>query len=461
MNSAMFAVFLETLGIVGALLVLGTVLRAKVGLFQELFFPACVIGGFVGLLLGPQGFGIISLSEDIMTTASSMPGKLFGIVIASMPMCAQKMKKGELRQRLDAVNIGIIITLVAAIQVAIGFFTNVLVTATGGKIYPGYGTEMFMGFCGGHGLSAVVGMMFDSQGVDYGETATGVALTFATIGMIGGIVIGITILNRKARKGETNYIKDPADLPIEMRTGVISNVDEQPSAGRQTTAGGSIDTLGLHFAYIAMDVGIGYLIYNLIVKLGIPFLKDMDAWLYMMFAMYPLWALTRKLGCDKYFSPEIKNKIQGATTDFIITAAIMSMPIAVVLEYWKPILISTVLGFLLTVPVILFLNKRILQEDWVEKSMAPIGMMCGDFITGVLLTRMADPELKSNALSDFSIAYEINTVYCVSMLAVIYPYVVNKGALSALYLALIQIAILAVVTFVFARISKSRNQKGS
>lgn len=107
-----------------------------------------------------------------------------------------------------------------------------------------------------------------------------------------------------------------------------------------------------------------------------------------------------------------------------------------------------------TVPLILFLNKRILQEDWVEKSMAPIGMMCGDFITGVLLTRMADPELKSNALSDFSIAYAINTVYCVSMLAIIYPYVVNRGALSALYLALIQIVILAAVTFIAARLTK-------
>ena len=70
------------------------------------------------------------------------------------------------------------------------------------------------------------------------------------IGMVGGIMIGITVINIVSRKGLTNYVKDPGALPKEMKTGLYSTVDECPSAGRITTAGGSIDTLGLHLALI-------------------------------------------------------------------------------------------------------------------------------------------------------------------------------------------------------------------
>ncbi|MBE0592203.1 MAG: glutamate:sodium symporter, partial [Gemmatimonadales bacterium] len=39
------------------LLLAGKLIRAKVVLFQKLFLPASIIGGFLGLLLGPYGFG--------------------------------------------------------------------------------------------------------------------------------------------------------------------------------------------------------------------------------------------------------------------------------------------------------------------------------------------------------------------------------------------------------------------
>ncbi len=461
MDSQEIQHFLITLAIIGTFLMIGTFLRAKVKLFQKLFLPACVIGGLLALLLGPKVFGIIPFSDRVITTASNLPGKLFSIVIATMPMCAVKRKKGEQARSFDAINIGIIITLVAAIQVAIGFLVNVLFQNTSFATYAGFGSELFMGFCGGHGVGAMVGALFESQGAPYAQDALGVAMTFATIGMIGGILIGIFVLNKAARKGQTHYIADPASLPDEMKTGLYHSVDEQPSAGQQTTAGGAIDTLGLHFGFIMMVVGVGYLIYFAITALEVPFLEDMDVWLYALLAMYIIWPIVRKLGWDRHFDSEIKSKISGAVTDFIVTAAIMSMPIEGVLEYWLPILICAVLGFLVTVPMILILNKHYLHEDWLEKSMGPLGMMTGDFITGVLLTRMADPELKSNALPDFSIAYSINTVYCVVMLAVLYPFIVRFGAFNTLLFALAQVVVLAVVTIAFGSFSKRQQKKAA
>lgn len=393
-----------------------------------------------------------------MTTASNLPGKLFGIVIAALPMCSQKLQKGALWQRLDAIGIAIIITLVSAMQIAIGFFINLVFSAVGSPLYSGYGTEMFMGFCGGHAIASMVGNMFQSLGQDYWETAQGVGMTFATIGMVFGILLGVLILNRATHKGNTHYIKQLSELPLDMQVGLYQSVDAQPFAGRQTTSGGSIDTLGLHLGFIMMDVGIGYLIYNFICWLQIPYLKDMDAWLFILLSMYLLWFIVRKLGWDIHFDAQIKSKIQGCVTDFIVTAAIMSMPISLILELWLPLLLTAFLGFLATVPVIIILCRRYMAEDPIEKAMGPIGMMTGDFITGVLLTRMADPELKSNALGDFSIAYAINTIYCVTMLAVLFPLVVNFGAQNAFLFSMAQIVVLFVILLLFGRFSRKAHR---
>ena len=107
-----------------------------------------------------------------------------------------------------------------------------------------------MGYCGGYGVCATIGNAFKSLGQNYWEVAQGIGMTFSTIGMIGGILIGIAVINIKARKKETHYLADPNSIPKEMKLGVISDPNEQPSAGKQTTSGGSIDTIALHLALI-------------------------------------------------------------------------------------------------------------------------------------------------------------------------------------------------------------------
>lgn len=458
MTNADLDLLLKTIGFVGIFLMIGTILRAKVKIFQKLFLPACVIGGTIALILGPRMLGILPFTDQIMTTASNLPGKLFGIIIAALPMCAKKLTKSELLKSTDAIMIGLVITMISALQFAVGFLVNVVCSGAGIELYAGYGTEMMLGFCGGHGTASAIGSYFDGLGQDYGAVAQGVGMTFATLGMVGGILIGIWIINIMARKGYTQYITNPDNLPVEMKVGLIEKEEDRPSAGQQTTAGGAIDTLGLHFGFIMMVVAFGYFVYDIIQKYQVPVLIYMSSWFWMLVAMYIVWPIVRAFGGDKYFDPNIKSKIQGGVTDVVVCAAIMSMPIETVLQYWLPILVTLILGFLCTVPVILFLHRRYLQEDWLEKSMGPLGMMTGDFITGVLMTRMVDPDFKSNAMGDFSIAYALNTFYCVAMVAIIFPYVVTNGAMSAFLFTGVHAVILAIGVVVFGKITKRRRK---
>ena len=55
------------LGIAGLLLLTGLLLRSRLGVLQRLFLPASVIGGFLGLALGPNGANVLKLSEAFST----------------------------------------------------------------------------------------------------------------------------------------------------------------------------------------------------------------------------------------------------------------------------------------------------------------------------------------------------------------------------------------------------------
>lgn len=443
--------FLRTFAILSVLLLIGMMLRAKVSWLQKLYIPASVIGGTIGLIIGPEVLGILPVSEEVFSVATDLPAKLFGIVIAGLPMCAAKLNKGELKTKIDIWTIAGILCAIGALQVAIGLGVNVISQLIGSPTYAGFGTEMFMGFCGGHGLGAIVGSYFQGLGQDYWETAQGVAMSCATIGMIGGIILGTVVINYAIKKKKTNYVKDIAEISEDMRSGLYAKPEERPIFGQETTNPGAIDTLTLHIALLALAVGAGYIAGDLVAKYNVPFLRDFDTWVFMLIAMYIIWPIVRAVGADKYFDERIKSRIEGLFTDFIVTAAIFTMPLDMVLANFAPLAASCIVGLVSTVVVIWFLSQRYMSEDPTEKAMGPMGMMTGDFITGVLLTKMIDPEMKSNALSDFSIAYTINTFYALALLAFIYPFIVSHGAAAAFGVMIVQFVVFLAATMIVGR----------
>ena len=80
------------LGIAGALLLVGTLLRSRVVPIQRLFLPASVIAGLSGLALGPQGADWLPFSGSI----SGYPGVLIALVFAALPFIAERVPLSSL-----------------------------------------------------------------------------------------------------------------------------------------------------------------------------------------------------------------------------------------------------------------------------------------------------------------------------------------------------------------------------
>ena len=89
MTSQLLTQLLQALSLLSVLLLIGTFLRAKIKLFQNLYLPASVIGGFIGMIISPEilgRFSNYSISEEWIKTYSLLPGILSVPIFAAIPL---------------------------------------------------------------------------------------------------------------------------------------------------------------------------------------------------------------------------------------------------------------------------------------------------------------------------------------------------------------------------------------
>ena len=318
---------LKSLALLGGFLLLGVFLRAKIPVFQKTFIPASVIGGFLLLLLGPQCFNLLPVPAEWFSVYSLLPGVLIVPVVAAVPLglTIGGGKSGEdpniLKNVFPLIGIGFGVSM---LQFAVGYFTH-LAFAGSYDLYDVFGIELAIGFVGGHGTAGTLGNMLSELNLPYWETSQGVATTTATFGIVGGILIGIAMINWAARNGQTALLKKPADIPEPIRIGYERDIKKQPSVGRETTMSSSIDTMAFHAALIFLACGLAYLILKLVK--GIPVLSDISVWAYGMIVMFIIWGVMCKLKIDYLVDGKIKSKISSSFTEFAVIAAIASLPI--------------------------------------------------------------------------------------------------------------------------------------
>lgn len=151
---------------------------------------------------------------------------------------------------------------ISLLQFAIGYGTQLLFSSE--DLYDVFGVELAIGFVGGHGTAGTLGNILSSLNLPYWQTSQGVATTTATFGIVGGILIGIGLINWAARHGHTAMLTKPADIPESIRIGFQKDTTKQNSIGRETTLSSSIDTVAFHAALIFVACGLAYLILSII-----------------------------------------------------------------------------------------------------------------------------------------------------------------------------------------------------
>ncbi|TXJ39917.1 sodium:glutamate symporter [Brachyspira aalborgi] len=419
MTSQLLTQLLQALSLLSVLLLVGTFLRAKVKLFQSLYLPASVIGGFIGMIISPEilgRFSNYSISEEWIKTYSLLPGILSVPIFAAIPLGMFLNENKNIKSMYPSkvlICFGLF-QCASMSQSAIGYATNMFFNKINPQLnmYRTFGYELSAGFAGGHGLAAATGKLLEGFGIPQWEIAQGVALTTATIGLIGGIVFGIIFINLAVRKNKTKIIKrinDNADKSMEV--GYNKDINKQNSLGRETFLSSSIETITFHLAIIFTVCGIAYIVLNFVKKMNIAGLNVLPVWTYSMIIMFALNFIIKKLNLVWMVDAKVKAKIMGTLSDFAIVSAMTSLPIKAIINYIAPITVMCILGFIITYLLVFPLNSFFFKEDYsFERAIISWGTLTGVLITGMTLLKICDPEYKSPALSEFSLGFSLMSI---------------------------------------------------
>ena len=214
-------VLFTDLGIILGLLLIGKIIRVKVKLVQKLFIPPSLLAGLLGLIFGPNGLGWLPLSNFI----SVYPAVLIAVVFGALPLSSPKFKMKEVAGRVGPMwaysQLGMLIQ-----WSVMGLFGLWVLKWIWPNLHDAFGVMLPTGFYGGHGTAAAIGAAFDGLGWD---EAASLGMTTATVGIILAIVGGLFIIKMAARKGHTSYIVDFAELPQELRSGLLPKEKREPS----------------------------------------------------------------------------------------------------------------------------------------------------------------------------------------------------------------------------------------
>lgn len=394
----------------------------------------------MGLFLGDQFLGVLPFSSEI----GNYPAILIAVLFGSMFVGT----KGGVSVRSILGRAGDTMLVNGAsemLQFAVFILIGVFVLPV---VFPGineaFGLMLPAGFVGGHGTAAAIGGVLADAG--WAE-ATTVGQTFATVGLLGGILLGVLLINIGARRGWTRVIKSIKELPEEMLTGIVPD-DKAAPLGKSTTNGVSIDSLTWHACLVLVSVGMAYLV-NEGLKIVLPDISFPVYGLALLCGIVVQLVL-RLTKLDSAVDKGVITHIGSSATDFLVVFGVASIKVSVVVQYWVPIVVLCVLGFLFVTAWFLVISPRFFRDYWFEHGIYIFGMSTGVLATGVILLRITDPEFRTGVLEDFGLAWIVLSVMDALIVALAPMFVIGGGGVVfALVLTAISVVCLVLCKVFF------------
>ena len=142
--------------------------------------------------------------------------------------------------------------------------------------------------------------------------------------------------------------------------------------------------------------------------------------------VFGMIASKTKLGqiCDK----DSLSRVGGTSLEFLIASSVATTNLDLVMTYGKPILLISVMGLSLTALFCLGLSKLWLRKNWFEHGILMMGAYTGVLATGLMLLRIADPEMETDALIDVVTASPVWTLTSQNLYLAIVPMMLVTAA---------------------------------
>lgn len=421
MNFTLFGMFSDV-AVVSAFLLCAKIVRSKVAWLQNHYIPSSLIAGFAALLLSEQFAGLFAWTEE----AASYPYLLICILFAGIFLGRKGV--GNAKEVFSKVGDTFFVNtgsevLCFGVPLLLG---GVIMAVAFPAVFPELALLLPAGFPGGHGYAAAIGGALNSL-LGRGD-AVYIGQTFATIGLLVGLIGGVAVVNLGIRMRATRLVWAASELPEEMRTGLLPE-GRRPSMGSETVSPMSIDPLAWHLCLILVSAGIGYLAQQglAIVLPGI----DFPLMCLTMLGGLLLQKILDGLGYSDYVDKKVIDRIGGCLTDYLVAFGVATIRVSVIAEFWQPITVLCIMGTVLPLLIVFFIGRRLFRNFWFERSVFMFGYLTGIVAVGITLLRNVDPEMRSGTLADYGLSYTVQSLVEIALVASSPFLVVSAGVVPA------------------------------
>ena len=374
--------YFDALILFGLLLVAGVIIRELVPAFQKILLPACLIGGFLGLILGQQVLGLI----EIPTAFSDISSVGMRIIMTCIPIGIGVSAK-RLYQHLD-------FTFANMTLYGFQMIFGVLVGAFFCGIWPGlpegWGLLGVTAYFGSHGSVPVVAEIMDPTG-ELGISSLGMVM--ATLGVLFAMIPGMFMANYGVRHGWGAFTKDLAHQPKYFYRGTLPE-DKREILGKTTVNPNNVTSIAFHLGVLAVCYKFGEVLFAVLAQI-IPFLSNVGAMLYGLVGGLILWPIIKALKLDGYIDRDVVTQISNLTLEMIILGACATIQLDIVTTFFLPLVLHATIFCSITGLFVFAWMKKIGHPQWFEKALMVYGMATGSNPQGFALVRAVDPNNES------------------------------------------------------------------
>jgi len=391
--------FVESLVILGFILAISRSFKRGSRVLQRYFIPSALLAGLLGLILGPQVLHVIS--GQVTDYWATLPKYLITVVFAGLFLGKTIPSRKEL-WRLSGPMLSFGNTLAWG-QYVIGIGLTALVLTPLFGANPLAGSLIEIGFEGGHGTAAGLAPSFQQLGWPQG---TDIALTLATISLIGAILSGVILINWRNRRH--GYLIDEKVWKEQRRILIRSGYNLVRFGQKINTNPKSIL---LNITAFAFAIGIGIGMFE-----ALQYIEEavLVHWTTLRFIPYvPLFPFAmigglivqfslRKLKLQHLVQRHTIQVISTIALDVLIASAVATISLATVKDNLAIVIILSVAGIAWILGCFAFLAPRMFPKYWFENGITNTGQSMGMTATGLLMNRLSDPTNQSKAREAFA-----------------------------------------------------------
>ena len=387
------------------LLLIGLLLRAKIGFLQSFYVPAAIVGGLIGLAVLQGGQAAVQLGLEwipaqaalIVDELHAWPGWLIAVVFAGLFLdkpgrSIKESLHGAVRQAnmvwiicLGQVGLGLAAVWLIIQPFHLGPFDENVPTY--------FGQLIEAGFAGGHGTSAALGEVYKEMG--FAETKD-LAFFMATVGLIYSVASGVFFVNLGVRRGWTRAgnVQIPRQAGLEAR-----NRSESIGVGKVNAE--VLDPL----VFQAIILGAAYVMGLALQKLAGLAFDDLPLFMFTLIGGWLVRDVMRLLGIADLIDPGTIRRLVAAAMEFLIVAAIASLNLVLVTKAIVPLSVLLIVASAWTAVCLIYIGRRLLPSGyWFELGIINYGMSTGVTASGLMLLRIIDKDFDSGAAEDYALA---------------------------------------------------------